>query len=72
MQWGHLCWSYPQQLHVSTGKQSCKARNLDEIAELAKQGIKPMFSRKQPGLVSFAYLDTEKIGEVNIGLLQWD
>ena len=43
----------------------------DKIAELAKKGIKPIFSHKQPGLVRFAYLDTEKIGGVIIELLQW-
>jgi len=43
----------------------------DKIVELAKEGIKPIFSYKQPGLVRFAYLDTEKTGGVIIELLQW-
>lgn len=41
-----------------------------KIAELAQEGIKPIFSHKQADLVSLAYLDIKKIGEVLIELLQ--
>lgn len=46
--------------------------NLDEmLAKLAKQGIEPVFQHSYPEIgISFAYLDTDKIGGVMFELIE--
>ena len=46
--------------------------NLDDmLAKLAKQGIKPVFQHSYPEIgISFAYLDTDKIGGVMFELIE--
>ncbi len=46
--------------------------NLDEmLAKLAKQGIEPVFQHSYPEVgISFAYLDTDKIGGVMFELIE--
>ena len=41
-----------------------------KLTWLAEQGIKPIFSGNPPG-VTFAYLNSDKIGGVIIELIQW-
>jgi hypothetical protein len=45
--------------------------NYDELlADLSREGVQPLFHQVLPGLASFAYLDTHRIGGVTFELFQ--
>jgi methylmalonyl-CoA/ethylmalonyl-CoA epimerase len=45
--------------------------NYDELlSQLSKEGVQPVFHQVLPGLASFAYLDTDRIGGVTFELFQ--